>query len=164
MCTHTPTLTRPWLKHTQTGGRGWLALSHSPALCWFWALFRAFQLLVFRLLLLGAKVLSANWDFLHACKKTSQSASSYNELWMCCYLPGLVREEQRLRSSSHLLRSRSVKQPQRWTARSSGRPYCPKTTSCSPKSERHMVTVTQGTHTSPRRIMGLWEAKTLWYM
>lgn len=55
--------THTQLKHTQTGG--WLALSHSPQ-CWFWSPFRAFLFSVFRFLLLGVKILGANWDFLHA--------------------------------------------------------------------------------------------------
>lgn len=122
------------LKHTQPGG--WLALSHSPQ-CWFWSPFRAFLFSVFRFLLLGVKILGANWDFLHAHYKPAShfelQSSVTIQVKNTQYKFGGGKKDL---CNSHLLHSRSVKMPQRWTAQSSEHSCCPKTTSCSRNLEK----------------------------
>lgn len=139
VCRHT----QPCLKHTQTGGMGWLALSHSPTLCWFWSVsrdfFSTFPFLTFQCENFESKLRLSSCSL-----ETRRPILNYKLFSPSRFNSALVWEKEHSRSSSHLLRSRSAKKPQRWTAQSSGRSCCPTTTSCLPnlkdmRSQLHML-------------------------
>lgn len=147
MCTHTHSRTharthtgsRDWNTHKLRVGVGLPSLIPLPCvdfgLCF--EIFFFFFTIQFSISYFSVKKNVKSQLRLSSCSQENQSVNlTHNELWIWRCLPGLkhailVRKKESLWSSSHLLRSLSAKQPQWWTAQSSGHPYCPKTTSCS---------------------------------
>lgn len=150
MCAHTYTA----MPETHTNwGHGWLALPHSPALCWFWSLsrdfFSSFPFLTFQWENSESKLRLSSCSL-----ETSQPILNYK-----------MFSPSRFKKHSISLRKRTFKKQLSPLAQSVSKKaskmnstifrvlMLSKDNFISPKSERHAVTVTHAIHTNPWGIM-----------
>lgn len=157
MCKHTHTHMHghDWNTHELTGGRGWLALSRSPAPCWFWALFKVFSALSFPSLTCRRAKCSDPTETFFMLTRNQPVNLSFNELaWPSNFKTRDIGvKERRFKKLLSPLAQSVSKMASKMKSTIFRMPILSKDNFMFPKSARHMVT--QGINTNPWRIMGL---------